>query len=353
MKKLVAIAIVSVLLTCGIAIAVPFDKNTPTTADSGFMRGMHFGGVYPSVDTLWPDVATVHPWVDNKTYPTPENVSMWAYNANANCLFFTSYYGPLYGAIGANNTYLKPADDYLEALANNCSQRNMELILMILPKGSYYGMFSSNIVNVANHMAQISINHTNIRIEFDEPDWAGIPESTFTGWVNAVKNVNPDCFVTVGLDYPRGTPSTDQKWWSHCDGVMLIDYWASSATALKPHIQTWVNSIDPKPVWTFIPTGDVGTQVGGVNLDTQATLDYLDVAITYSEGSFIFDRGGIWVYGGWDNPYDNGTRYQGITDRYALMLVPEHNAILVPIGIAAFIPVVIIITERKRAKGIE
>ena len=296
MRRILIIALAGILVTSGMALAVPYGKSSQKNAPPDQIRGMHFGGVYPQVDTMWPGVTTVHPWVDNKTYPSPENVTEWAYGACANCLFFTPYYGPLYGALGANNTNIAPADSYLDDLANTLEGRGMSIVIMVLPTGNYYPMFGNTVENVASHLGQLSLGHPNLIVEFDEPDWGGgtpISETTFTQWVSSVKSANPDCFVTVGLDYYRGTPAIDKKWWSHCDGVTLIDYWAYSASSLRTRVTTWVNAVDPKPCWTFIPTGDVGNQVGGVNLNAQQTKDYLDVAITYSSGSFVFDRGGM------------------------------------------------------------
>jgi hypothetical protein len=343
LKCILAIILTFVFVCAGVAIAVPVNENRHDMTGTDFIRGLHFGGYWPVVDTRLPGTVTVQVWKDNSTPPTVHDLSAWVQNANANCMVFTPYYATMYGALGGTTNNSKPADDYIEQLAESFAKNNSKLILMFLPTASSYGMFNSSMSDTLTHAAIISLKHPNIIIELDEPDWGGgtsVPEMTFKSWVDAVKNTNPDCMVTVGLDYPRGTPAKDNKWWKYCDGVMLIDYWVSDAITLGNHIQTWVTALAPLPVWTFLPTGDLWESP--VYITTVTTMDFLDVAIAECNGSFIFDRGGMWTFAGYNNSYDNGERYEGIMNRYTALLVPEYSSALAPIAGTAVITLIVI-----------
>ena len=82
-------------------------------------------------------------------------------------------------------------------------------------------------------------------------------------------------------------------------------------------------------------------------------MEYLQSALDAADGFFFFDGGGMWLYGGWRNPYDNGERYGLLAQRYSELeagAVPETGALAMPILIAAVLLPAALITARKGRK---
>jgi hypothetical protein len=345
MKRILAVLVICMFLAGGAIVAVPISCKSEMAPGPDYARGLHFGAYWPHLNTSWPGKAYIQIWEDDVTPPSVDNITEWAGHSNATHLVFVPYYGTLWSILGGTTAI---GDEYVIGLADGLAKYNMKLVTMLICQDSRYSTFNSSVADCARHVAQIAITHTNIVMDFDEPDVWGTSQSLFQSYVNAVRNTNPDMLVMVGLDTVRGTPSMDKKWWQYCDGVLLIDYWASDTTALRSHVQTWRNSIDPEILWVWIDTGDTGVQVGGYNIGPEDTMLYLEEVINNAAGSFIFDGAGMWIYVGYKNPYDNGKLQKLLEDRYGQMMVPEFPLIIIPAAAMVILPFALL--RRKRQK---
>ena len=124
--------------------------------------------------------------------------------------------------------------------------------------------------------------------------------------------VNQKCTITVGL-CNIDEVSESEIYWSHVDTVMLIDYY-SDDEVLSQHIILWKETISPMPLWAWITTGDRNHK--GVN----ETLRQAEIVHEHTDGIFVFDRGGIWLYSGDSNIHDTGERSKELRELYETWL---------------------------------
>ena len=276
--------------------------------DEDYVLGVHFGGYWPEVNTTWPETSIVPVWNDD-TPPTAQELTDWAVEQNANHLVFTPYYGVLFEHNGEN---ISQVDEYLKELAHGLSQYDLKLILMIVSDDASYPDFDNDVSSVAGNLATIALEYENIIIEFDEPDAKDVQEATFIEWVDSVRMVNQKCTITVGL-CNIDEVSESEIYWSHVDTVMLIDYY-SDDEVLSQHIILWKETISPMPLWAWITTGDRNHK--GVN----ETLRQAEIVHEHTDGIFVFDRGGIWLYSGDSNIHDTGERSKELRELYETWL---------------------------------